>query len=201
MQIDILGDQPLFRQGVANMLLTISPLFQVVQGKTSIQSEKCIAPRTLICCEHKVEQAQLHSALQCYPNYDQIVLFTAHLGKAQRRLLAHSVDLILPLSITVEDAAYFIQILLQEGDSGVGVKALHDDKICSQFLPDLNDLTPAERSVMSRLSQGLSNADIAESLTLQVNTVKYQLASARQKLRARNRTEAATLFSSMLLTH
>jgi len=55
-------------------------------------------------------------------------------------------------------------------------------------------LSPREREVMQMTSQGLTNLQIAEQLTVTVHAVKFHLASIYRKLGVSNRTEAAVAF-------
>lgn len=52
-------------------------------------------------------------------------------------------------------------------------------------------LTVREAEVLERLSQGLTNREIAEQLHLAEKTVKHHITSILQKLHVRSRTEAA----------
>ena len=55
--------------------------------------------------------------------------------------------------------------------------------------PRLAELTPREREVVELVAQGLSNAEIAEALTLERTTVKTHVQRILTKLGARNRIE------------
>jgi DNA-binding NarL/FixJ family response regulator len=55
-------------------------------------------------------------------------------------------------------------------------------------------LTSRERDVLQLLSEGLTNAQIAERLVVQESTVKYHLQNIFQKLGVQNRTEAAQVY-------
>lgn len=54
-----------------------------------------------------------------------------------------------------------------------------------------NDLTDREVELLRLMVEGRSNKDIAQSLTLSENTVKYHIKNILQKLDVHNRTEAA----------
>jgi NarL family two-component system response regulator LiaR len=56
-----------------------------------------------------------------------------------------------------------------------------------------HDLTPREREVLALLVEGMSNAQIADELTVSPATVNYHVGNILSKLGAANRTEAATL--------
>ena len=57
--------------------------------------------------------------------------------------------------------------------------------------PALAALTPREAEVLGRLAEGLTDHEIAESLTLSPRTVEMHVSNILHKLGARNRAEAA----------
>lgn len=57
-------------------------------------------------------------------------------------------------------------------------------------------LSTRERDVLALVSQGLTNGQIANKLTLTVHGVKFHLASIFRKLGVDNRTAAAALYLS-----
>jgi DNA-binding NarL/FixJ family response regulator len=57
--------------------------------------------------------------------------------------------------------------------------------------PSLGTLTPREGEVLRRLSDGLTDHEIAEALSLSPRTVEKHVSSILHKLGARNRAEAA----------
>ena len=52
-------------------------------------------------------------------------------------------------------------------------------------------LTPREKEVLQRISQGLDNREIGRSLSISENTVKAHVTSILKKLHLQNRTQAA----------
>jgi NarL family two-component system response regulator LiaR len=56
-----------------------------------------------------------------------------------------------------------------------------------------HDLTGREREVLALMSQGLTNAEIAERLTVSESTVKFHVRGILSKLNAANRAEAVNL--------
>ena len=52
-------------------------------------------------------------------------------------------------------------------------------------------LTPRETEVLSLITQGLSNAEIAQSLFVEITTVKYHVQSILMKTHSRDRLQAA----------
>ncbi len=57
--------------------------------------------------------------------------------------------------------------------------------------PSPEDLTPRELELLEHLVKGLSNKEIAQTMSLSENTVKYHIKHILQKLGVQNRTEAA----------
>ncbi|WP_114944090.1 LuxR C-terminal-related transcriptional regulator [Microvirga calopogonii] len=62
----------------------------------------------------------------------------------------------------------------------------------------LPPLTPREQQILSILVQGRSNKEIGNKLELSEKTIKHHLTNILQKLRVRNRVEAALLASNHL---
>jgi DNA-binding NarL/FixJ family response regulator len=60
-------------------------------------------------------------------------------------------------------------------------------------------LTPAQVDVLCLLAQGCSVAEIADALTISVITVKHHITNARERLGARNRTEAVACWLLSLM--
>jgi DNA-binding NarL/FixJ family response regulator len=58
----------------------------------------------------------------------------------------------------------------------------------------LSQLTAREYSVLDLLAAGLTNAQIAERLSVQESTIKFHLQNIFQKLGVANRTEAANIY-------
>jgi DNA-binding NarL/FixJ family response regulator len=70
------------------------------------------------------------------------------------------------------------------GGAGAGAPAIHRD---------LTALTPREREVLTLMGRGLSNAELAEGLTLSEATVKTHVARIFAKLDLRDRAQAVVL--------
>jgi DNA-binding NarL/FixJ family response regulator len=60
--------------------------------------------------------------------------------------------------------------------------------------PQLPELSEREHEVLTQLAEGLTNAQIAERLSVSESTVKFHLQNIYDKLGVANRTEAAAAF-------
>ena len=58
---------------------------------------------------------------------------------------------------------------------------------------DIDELTPRQREVFDLLSDGCSNAEIAEKLNLSTNTIRVHIQAISQRLSVRSRTEVAMI--------
>lgn len=67
------------------------------------------------------------------------------------------------------------------------------ENVVSENPPDLGALTPRQREILELVSEGLSNAQIAERLFLTESTIKQHLYAAYKLLDVRNRIQAAKL--------
>ncbi len=64
-----------------------------------------------------------------------------------------------------------------------------------QSAPDYQSLTPRQRDVLDRLTQGLSNQEIADQMCLTEYTIKYHCRALYQLFNVNNRYE---LMSSLV---
>jgi DNA-binding NarL/FixJ family response regulator len=64
----------------------------------------------------------------------------------------------------------------------------------AQTTQRLSQLTRREYAVLDLLAAGMTNAQIAEQLSVQESTVKFHLQNIFQKLGVTNRTEAAQVY-------
>ena len=73
-------------------------------------------------------------------------------------------------------------------------RVLEDGGPAGDEASPLSRLTPQERVIVDCLAQGLSNADIAETLVISPKTVKTHLGNIFHKLGVHNRTQAVSVY-------
>ncbi|MDB0033056.1 response regulator transcription factor, partial [Amylibacter sp.] len=71
------------------------------------------------------------------------------------------------------------------------VRELQDDPL---FM-----LTKRERMILQLLADGSSNKELADSMTISINTVKFHLSNLYEKLGIKNRSQAISFFYSRRL--
>lgn len=87
------------------------------------------------------------------------------------------------LALSRETTTRLVQRLVDVSRSAGGIISASD--------PALATLTPREGEVLRRLSEGLTDHEIAEALTLSPRTVEAHVSSILHKLGARSRAEAS----------
>lgn len=68
----------------------------------------------------------------------------------------------------------------------------------TDFTPDYGSLTPRQRDVLDRLTEGLSNQEIADQMCLTEYTIKYHCRALYQQFNVSNRYE---LMSALVRQH
>ena len=106
------------------------------------------------------------------------------------------------LMLTVSEDALDVRAALKVGASGYLLKDMPPRQLVAAVLSDepivmasaevpAGDLSVREREVLELLGQGLRNREIAERLVVSEATVKTHVRHVLEKLRLRNRAEAA----------
>ena len=100
----------------------------------------------------------------------------------------------------VDKTRSLAEVVLAVRSAAAG-ESLVSPRLLARLLPRLrrqetgagNDLTAREREVLSHLSEGLSNAEIAARMTLSVHTVRNHVANLSTKLGAHSKLEALSI--------
>lgn len=136
---------------------------------------------------------------------------TPQAGIQTLQALAHKCPYIPVLTLIGHDQSRWIPQIMRAGAKGIvhrdaqveeilsAIRMLHMG--CMAFKAEHMDslhgaddlLTSREQEVLSLLAKGLSNAVIAESLSIQVGTARKHVENIRKKLNASNRMEAVIL--------
>jgi two-component system, NarL family, nitrate/nitrite response regulator NarL len=209
-RVDVIDRHPLFRDGVI-LALSSQPDIKVIgQGGSASDiiyvDHKCqsdvivLGSSTLDCSMGVVEEI-----LQHHPTISILILAVAadkeHVYTALKRgvrgyLLkgASGAELVQSVRALSQGQSFISSSLAAEllMKSDLGSVSEAGGK---EHLPYL---TPREQQILSILVQGRSNKEIGIRLDLSEKTIKHHLTNILQKLRVRNRVEAALLASNHL---
>jgi two-component system, NarL family, nitrate/nitrite response regulator NarL len=204
-RVVIVDDHPLFREGVAAILANDSDFEVVGQGSTADDAVKLVHELLpdLIMMDIDIPGSGLAAAqtiseqcpvtcilfLTVSENVDHLIsalktgarayILKGVAGRELVRILkeVHSGESYLPSGLAAS--------LLIEMSSPRPVINKHHSP--------LDELTEREREIMEKLAAGLSNKEIGLKLHLSEKTVKHYMTNILQKLRVRNRVEAALI--------
>jgi DNA-binding NarL/FixJ family response regulator len=204
-QIVLIDDHPLFREGVAHTLRTEPDLEVVGQGEKAEEAIRlaCQLLPDLILLDVGIPGGGLHAAqtIATACPATKIVMLTASTeeddlmaalkagargyilkGVGAREL----VDILRSVSTGAGYVTPSLAATLLTEMTG------HHPRPSSPTNP-LDELTEREHQILERVAAGLSNKEIGQELHLTEKTVKHYMTNILQKLQVRNRVEAALL--------
>jgi DNA-binding NarL/FixJ family response regulator len=209
-RVGVIDKHPLFRDGVI-LALNSQPDIEVVAQGGSVWDAIEVAHKSqpdvmvLDSSTLDVSLGAVESILQQHPTIRILILaITAdeeHVYTALKRgvrgyLLkgASGTDLIQTVRVLNQGQSFISPSLAAKLLMRSGPGSASEAKGLSQ----LPHLTPREQQILSILAQGRSNKEIGNKLDLSEKTIKHHLTNILQKLRVRNRVEAALVASNHL---
>ncbi len=207
-QVVIVDDHPLFRDGVLQTL-SAEPDFEVVGQATTAAEAVRLAGELLpdvILLDITIPGGGLNAAhtIAAASPFTKIVMLTASeaeedvltaLKSGARGYILKGVsarELVKAVRDVHAGEAYVTPALaaslLSEMKAGL--------REPSPLASPLDELTERERQILEQVAAGLSNKEIAQQLFLSEKTVKHYMTNILQKLQVRNRVEAALLAQS-----
>jgi DNA-binding NarL/FixJ family response regulator len=201
-RIAVVDDHPLFREGVASTLRFVDD-FDVVgvgaSGADGIRIADEAKPDIMILDISMpgggIETA--HAIVQMHPSIKAIVLTVSEQESDVLAAMAAGVrgyvlkgitgaDLVTTVRSVAQGEIYitpqFAARLLNEMRTGTARNNPKEPE---------DSLTHREAEILHEVSAGLTNKEIAQKLELKEKTVKHYMTNVLQKLRVRNRVEAA----------
>ena len=204
-QIVVVDDHPLFREGVANTL-SASPNIEVVgQGETAedaIRLARDLLPDILLL-DISMKGGGMIAAREISAAYPVVKIVMLTVSEREEDVVA---------SLKAGARGYILKGVSARALVSV-VRSIHagetyvnptlaaslllawregQDEINTLTSP-LDELTERERQILELLATGRSNKEIACELNLSEKTVKHYVTNILQKLQVRNRVEAALL--------
>ena len=199
----IADDHKLFRQGLISLMKTRRELVEVVgeaeTGEEAIQLAKQLTPDVILMDIYMPQLDGLQAAKEIHKLLQKIaiVILTSsekdgHLYEAVQSgvsgYLLKSLDaeeLFTMINGVSHGEAAMTRAVASRLLKGVAERVVSDDK-------GETSLTERELLVLRLVASGASNSEIADNLSISVNTVKSHLKNILEKLHLDNRTQAAT---------
>lgn len=202
-RILLADDHKLFRQGMISLMRTREDLVEVVgeaeTGEEAVHMTEQLHPDVVLMDIYMPQMDGLQAAKEIRSRFPKvaIVMLTSserdgHLYEAVRLGVAGYL-------LKSLDANELFELLegVTHGEAAMtrsmAMRLLKG--VAGRMVDDMNGeeaLSERELLVLRFVANGASNAEIAESLSISINTVKSHLKSILEKLQLANRTQAAT---------
>jgi len=203
-QLVIVDDHPLFREGVVNTLRAEPDLEVVGQGTTAEDAIHLVDDLLpdLILLDLGIPGGGLNAA--------QAIVTTCPVTKIVILTASEEEDHVV-LALKTGARAYILKgvsarelvTILRAVGAGIGyvppalaarlLAELTGGAAVRPVANTLNELTEREYQILERVATGCSNKEIGQQLSLSEKTVKHYMTNILQKLQVRNRVEAALL--------
>lgn len=204
-KILIVDDQPVFRQGLASLLGTISKEFEVIGDVAGMDETITLLKKLkpdLIIMDVNMKDGNgielVRFLRNKYPQVKPLVLSDANEQDELYQVIKAGAFAYLLKTVNLDELANTIRLVLAGNSvlssSLIGKlveEAAHSEEVKYAFL-----LTKREREILNYASQGLSNQEIAERCYISLATVKSHLRNIMKKLQVNNRTKAVSLATS-----
>ncbi len=203
-QIIVIDDHPLFRDGVVNTLKSEAEFEVVAEGTTAADAVRLASEHLpdVLLLDINIPGGGLSAVPKIAANspVTKIVMLTA---SEEEDDVVHALKAGARGYIVKGVAARELRTILRAVHNG---EAYVTPALAASLLSDfqaeakgmkqsspLQDLTEREREILEFVAVGKSNKEIAAELFLSEKTVKHHMTNILQKLHVRNRVEAALL--------
>lgn len=206
-RVAIIDDHPMFREGVVQIFTSMDDIEVIAEGSTSADAVRVAQEQRtdVLLLDISLPGGGLEAAAaisRTCPNVRTVML------------TASESELDVAAALQAGARGYILK-----GSSGAEVaetvRAIHNGE--SYVAPSLaarlliqmgkrpsapvskpaNDLTNREEEILSLVSRGMTNKEIANRLNLTERTVKHHMTSIMRKSKVRNRVEAMLMFRRM----
>jgi len=208
-EILVADDHPLFREALRHALGRAVPDAEVVEADTVaalLDAAERHPDAELLLLDLNMPGAHGFNALvhmrSHYPSLPVVIISANEDPAVIRRAIGHGAAGFVPKSSTVDEMVEALQAVL-EGDAWVpaslDVEPAGLDAPEADIAVRLASLTPQQFRVLTMLSSGLLNKQIAYELGVSEATIKAHMTAIMQKLGATNRTQAVVLSQQLAL--
>ncbi len=204
-QVAVVDDHPLFREGVANTLSGSRDIDVVGQGSTAedaIRLARDLLPDVLLV-DISMEGGGINAVRAITESYPVIKIIMLTVSESEEDVLSSLKAGARGYILKGVSARELVKIVraVHAGEAYVTpalaasllVDLREDRQSLGPSPSPLEELTGREHQILELLAKGSSNKEIARELGLSEKTVKHYMTNILQKLQVRNRVEAALL--------
>jgi DNA-binding NarL/FixJ family response regulator len=208
----IADDHPLFRDALKLAVAQAVPGAQIIEADSVhslFAALECHPDPELLLLDLNMPGAQGFNALvqarAHFPAVPIVVISAREDRHIMHRALGHGAAAFVPKSASIDLIVGALRAVLS-GDTWLPPSASQDnpaslDASETEATSRLATLTPQQFRVLSMLSAGLLNKQIAAELGVSEATVKAHVSAVMQKLGVSNRTQAVLLAQKLALDH
>ncbi len=198
----IADDHKLFRQGLISLMRTREDLVEVVgeaeTGAEAVRMAGLLRPAVILMDIYMPQGSGLQAAAEIRQRYPEVAVVMLTSSESDEHLYE---------AVRLGASGYLLKSLDADELFDLLVGVIHGEAAMTKAMatrllkgiamrsadPNQGEepLTERELMVLKLVAKGASNAEIAESLSISVNTVKSHLKSILEKLQLDNRTQAA----------
>ena len=196
MQVLLIDDHPLFRQGMRSLIERMDPRASVVEAESCEAAlEAGDGGIDLILLDLSLPGMNGLEAIAAFrarfPTTPVVVISASHDAARVRQAIERGAQGFIPKS-TPPDVLMSALRLIFSGGVYVPASVMHNDEPASvpAAPAEAPDLTAAQARVLSHLVLGHSNKAIANALDISDNTVRAHVSAILRALNVTNRTEA-----------
>jgi DNA-binding NarL/FixJ family response regulator len=199
----IADDHRLFRQGLIGLMQTRDDLVQIVgeasTGIEAIQLAEQLRPDVILMDIYMPEMDGLEAAKKIRSRFPEIAIVMLTSSERDGHLYEAVQIGIAGYLLKSLDAAELFDLLSGVVKGETAMTRAMASKLLKAVANRLADgekgeqaLTERELYVLRLVASGATNSEIAEKLSISINTVKSHLKNILEKLQLENRTQAAT---------
>ena len=203
-RIAVFDDHPLFREGVIHTLQSATDVQVVGEGATAADAVRVAQSYMpdIVLLDVNMPGGGIEAAREVRQNCASVKTIMLTVSENEKDVAAALQIGVNAYILKGSSGPELLQIVraVRNGESYVtpalAARLLAQVKQSTQGVrgpSDLASLTYRENQVLKLLSQGLTNKEIANCLTLTEKTVKHYMTEVMQKLKVRNRVEAVLL--------
>ena len=204
-QVAIVDDHPLFREGVANTLANSPDIEVVGQGSTAedaVRLARDLLPDVLLL-DISMKGGGINAVRTIAKSYPVIKIVMLTVSEKEEDVLgslkAGAQGYILK-GVTARDLVKIV-LAVEAGEAYVSpalaasllVDLRQDRQSVGPSPSPLDELTDREHQILELVATGISNKEIGRELNLREKTIKHYMTNILQKLQVRNRVEAALM--------